>query len=162
MALTIERKFGHKTYGPIGDIVLTIPNTEGWTITTEDGEYTLGITAVTHLANFALQTLQDSYAGARSIDKAKAAFDKKLGRVIEGAIGIRATGPRDPVRSRALRNAMQFAPGKDAKAKREAANVWLDNDPSWLADAAAEIERDARRAAAAAKVAVETPEAEAA
>lgn len=45
-----------------------------------------------HLANFALQTLQDAYAGATNMTEAKAAFEKKLDKILNGTIGMRGVG----------------------------------------------------------------------
>jgi hypothetical protein len=85
--LTIERNFAHKSYGAIGAAVLAAP----------DGEYTLnGIalpeSSVRHLLTFALQTLQDAYAGAKNADEALGAYNAKYDKLVNGTMGVRGTG----------------------------------------------------------------------
>ncbi len=53
---------------------------------------TLPANSVEYLLTFALQSLQDAYAGADNEEEAKARFDKKLNAVIEGTIGVRSGG----------------------------------------------------------------------
>lgn len=78
------RNFAHRTYGDIGRVVLTAEigavKLNGQTLPAGSVEY---------LLNFALQSLQDAYAGARSAAEAKGAFDGKLDKLIAGTIGTR-------------------------------------------------------------------------
>lgn len=53
---------------------------------------TLPVASVQHLLNFALQTLQDAYAGAKSPEEAKGSFEKKRDKLIDGSIGVRVGG----------------------------------------------------------------------
>lgn len=62
-----------------------------------DGEYKLDgnvlpESSVQHLLTFALQSLQDAYAGAKDNAEAEAAFAKKYQRLIDGSVGVRAGG----------------------------------------------------------------------
>lgn len=87
MSIEIARAFAHRTYGDIGKVSLVAP----------DGEYklngeTLPPTSVNHLLTFALQTLQDAYAGAKSADEAQGAFNGKLDKLLNGTIGTRSSG----------------------------------------------------------------------
>ncbi len=45
-----------------------------------------------YLLNFSLQSMQDAYAGAQSLDEAIASFEKKRAAIIDGSIGTRASG----------------------------------------------------------------------
>lgn len=66
-------------------------------ITGKDLKFTLdgkelGEDSARHLMNFALQTLQDAYAGAKSLDEAKGSFAKKRDAIIAGTLGVRGSG----------------------------------------------------------------------
>lgn len=85
--MEIIRNYSHKTHGLIGSVAFTAP----------DGPYALdGVTlpesSVTHLLTFALQTLQDAYAGSETADEAKAAWAKKRDKLLDGTIGTRTGG----------------------------------------------------------------------
>lgn len=125
--MEIVRKYAHKTYGDIAALTLVVP-AEGWTL---NGE-ALPEASVKHLATFALQSLQDAYAGSKSADTAKAAFEKKANKIFGGTIGTRATGPRDPVRTEAIGLALRFAPGADAKEKRANAILMVESNAAWM------------------------------
>ena len=51
--------------------------------------------SIEYLANFALQSLQDAYAGAGSYDEACTAWKSKLDKLVAGTIGMK-TGGIDP------------------------------------------------------------------
>ncbi len=55
--------------------------------------------SIDHLMTFALQTLQDAYAGAEDEADAKGRFEAKLARILDGTIGTRSGGGSgvDPV-----------------------------------------------------------------
>lgn len=95
---TIARAFDHKQHGRIG-----IVNVEAdvKSITVEGKE--LPATSVEYLLTFALQNLQDAYAGADSADEAKARWQKKLDRLIEGSIGVREAGDGASALTKAIR-----------------------------------------------------------
>lgn len=52
----------------------------------------IGTASIDYLLNFSLQSLQDAYAGADSIDEATGSFEKKLAALIDGTIGVRGSG----------------------------------------------------------------------
>lgn len=83
----VTRAFNHRTYGAIGQVTLS-----GGIGDLELNGQTLPGRSVEYLLTFALQSLQDAYAGAANADEAKAAFDKKLNAIINGTIGIRTGG----------------------------------------------------------------------
>lgn len=84
---TIARTFDHKTFGRIG-LVEMEADCKAITI----GGKELPSASVEYLLTFALQNLQDAYAGAESADEAKARWQKKLDRLIDGSIGTRSVG----------------------------------------------------------------------
>lgn len=111
--MEITRTYTHRVFGLIGDATFTAP----------DGKYTLdGKTlpdaSVEHLLRFALQTLQDAYAGAKTADEATAAFEKKRDAIIAGTIGTRGDGTgadmRTIVARSVMRNAAKVKFGKDS------------------------------------------------
>ena len=85
--VTVARAFDHKTFGRVG-----IVNLEAECGAFKIDGKELPATSVEYLLTFALQNLQDAYAGADSADDANARFGKKLERLIEGTIGVRAQG----------------------------------------------------------------------
>lgn len=85
--MEINRNYSHKTHGNIGAATLVVP----------DGKWTLNGTvlpesSVEHLVRFALQTLQDAYAGADNSAEAVAFFNAKLDKILKGTIGTRGGG----------------------------------------------------------------------
>lgn len=103
-----NRNYTHRTFGKIGAVTFTAPK----------GKYLLNGTelpqaSVDHLLTFALQTLQDAYAGAKSTDEALGAFNTKLDRLLNGTIGTRGTGDGADERTRVARSVVHAA----AKAK---------------------------------------------
>lgn len=48
--------------------------------------------SVNYLLNFSLQSLQDAYAGAESLDEAMGSWEKKLTALVDGTIGVRGSG----------------------------------------------------------------------
>lgn len=93
-----NRTFNHRTFGKIGEVTLAVPK----------GKYTLdghelSDASVAHLMIFALQTLQDAYAGAKSTDEAQGAFNGKYDKLINGTIGTRSAGDGADERTRVTR-----------------------------------------------------------
>lgn len=131
------RTYTHKTHGKIGQATLTAPDGE-WTL---DGK-PIPESGVAHLLNFALQTLQDAYAGANSPVEAQGAFEKKRDAILNGTIGVRGGGSAsDPVQDLAEKMArdqitMRFAAaaglGKDGALPRMA--TIRDNLPKEALD----------------------------
>ena len=106
--MEITRTYTHRTFGNIGAVTFETPK----------GKYRLNghdlpDASVTHLLTFALQTLQDAYAGAKSTDEALGAFNGKLDKLLNGTIGSRGTGDGADERTRVARSVVQAA----AKAK---------------------------------------------
>lgn len=96
-----NRNFTHRTYGNIGAVTFGVPK----------GKYTLNGTelpesSVAHLMTFALQSLQDAYAGAKSTDEALGAFNGKLDKLLNGTIGTRGSGDGADERTRVARSIM--------------------------------------------------------
>ena len=103
-----NRSYTHRTFGAVGSVTFEVPK----------GKYRLNghdlpDASVAHLMTFALQTLQDAYAGAKSTDEALGAFNGKLDKLLNGTIGTRGTGDGADERTRVARSVVQQA----AKAK---------------------------------------------
>jgi hypothetical protein len=99
--MEITRNFTHRTFGNIGSVVFTVPK----------GKYAINgqelpESSVSHLVMFALQTLQDAYAGAKSTDEAQGAFNGKLDKLLNGTIGTRGSGDGADERTRVARSIM--------------------------------------------------------
>jgi hypothetical protein len=82
----ITREFNHRTFGAIGKVTLEYDVT-----TMKLNGMPLGADSVEYLLTFALQSLQDAYAGAKTEAEAQAAFAKKRDAVIAGTIGQRTS-----------------------------------------------------------------------
>lgn len=108
----ISRAFDHKTFGRIG-IVEMSAGVSGVSINGKE----LPASSIEYLLTFALQNLQDAYAGADSEVDAKARWEKKLDRLLEGSIGLRASGGGESaeVRTRraVIKEQVRKAVGKD-------------------------------------------------
>lgn len=82
--LVATRGYNHRTFGQIGTVELVIDNAvwflDGKEIPKVSREY---------LLNFALQSLQDAYAGSENLTEATAAFEKKRDAILAGTIGVR-------------------------------------------------------------------------
>lgn len=100
----MERSFNHRTFGAIGAVELSIPKGK-WSINGQE----LPESSVAHLANFALQTLQDSYAGAKSAEEAKVRFEDKLEKLLDGTIGTRSGGSGVDERTSVMRSVVKQA-----------------------------------------------------
>lgn len=125
MAYEVNRSFAHKRFGDIGAVALVIDG-DKWTL---DGK-ALPEASIAYLATFALQSLQDAYAGSESADDAVAAFTTKRDKLIEGTIGTRGSGDGADERTRVARSIM----------RRVAKDKFGSKSPEWatftgLADA---------------------------
>lgn len=102
--MEITRSFDHRGsnnrpgFGHIGKVTLVVPKGKF----TLDG-HELPESSVAHLMTFALQTLQDAYAGAKSTDEAQGAFNGKYDKLINGTIGTRGGGDGADERTRVAR-----------------------------------------------------------
>lgn len=131
-----NRSYTHRTFGNIGSVSFAVPK----------GKFTLNGTelpeaSVAHLMTFALQTLQDAYAGAKSTDEALGAFNGKLDKLLNGTIGVRGSGDGADERTRVARSVTMSAAkakfgakspewatftGLDDAAKNEKLDAWYE------------------------------------
>jgi len=112
--MKITRTFTHRAYGPIATATLAHGNA-GWTL---DGK-PLPQASVEYLLGFALQSLQDAYAGAKSPEAAKTAYAAKRNRLIEGTVGARREAL--PPHFRYVRQLVRNALSAENKARYDAA-----------------------------------------
>lgn len=99
-----NRNFTHRTFGAIGSVTFTVPKGK-FAINGNE----LPESSVAHLMTFALQTLQDAYAGAKSTDEALGAFNGKLDKLLNGTIGTRGSGDGADERTRVARSVVHAA-----------------------------------------------------
>lgn len=97
--MEINRTYNHKTFGEIGAVTFTVPKGSF-----KLNGHELPESSVSHLMTFALQTLQDAYAGAKSTDEAKGAFNGKYDKLLNGSIGTRGSGDGADERTRVARS----------------------------------------------------------
>lgn len=115
MEYAIERKFAHRTHGDIASVSLTAEVTS-LKVNGQD----IPAASVEYLLTFALQSLQDAYAGADSTANAKALFDKKLEKLIAGEIGVRGTGDGASEETKVQRSITKAMAKKNMGEKSEA------------------------------------------
>ena len=94
----VNRAFDHKAHGRIGVVEMSA-GVSGVSINGKE----LPASSIEYLLTFALQNLQDAYAGAESAAEATARFEKKLARLIEGTIGAREAGDGASLETRTIR-----------------------------------------------------------
>lgn len=100
---TTSRSYAHKVYGQLGAVTMTSPDGE-WTLNGQP----LPERSIDHLLTFALQTLQDAYAGADSATVAWTKFGDKLAKLIAGTLGTRsASGDAPDAETRHMRMIMR-------------------------------------------------------
>lgn len=99
-----NRNYTHRTYGNIGAVTFEVPKGK-FRLNGND----LPDASVAHLMTFALQTLQDAYAGAKSTDEAQGAFNGKLDKLLNGTIGTRGSGDGADERTRVARAIVRSA-----------------------------------------------------
>ena len=87
----VTRDYSSKAHGHIGQSGWRV-NDKGDAAMLRQGEW-VAVPAATRdaLAMFALQTLQDAYAGAKTAAECIGSFNKKLDAYIAGTVGTRAT-----------------------------------------------------------------------
>lgn len=112
MNMLIKREYNHRTFGLIGSVALEAEvaavKIDGKLIPDDSVEY---------LLNFALQSLQDAYAGAKTTAEAKASWAKKLDAIIAGSVGVRSGGTSVSEEVRIGRSIMREQLRKANKAK---------------------------------------------
>lgn len=87
MDIQVKRAFVHKAHGEIGEIELA-SDVKKMVLNGVE----LPQVSIDYLLTFAMQTLQDAYAGAKDQDEAQKAFEAKLERIQKGEIGVRGAG----------------------------------------------------------------------
>src|SRR5688572_14266848 len=97
----IARSFDHKLHGRIG-LVEVEADVKSITISTGGVAHELPATSIEYLLTFALQNLQDAYAGAENAADATARFGKKLDRLLAGTIGAREAGDGASAETKAI------------------------------------------------------------
>lgn len=114
MTLVIERTFAKRNEGTISNVKLAVDVKR-----VELDGVELPDSSVEYLLTFALQSLQDAYAGAKSLDEAKAMFAKKYEKLVAGKIGVREAGESIDDETRIARKIVraQIRADKDAWAK---------------------------------------------
>lgn len=133
MAHTVTRLFEKRETeksgwgGRIGHTEL-VADGKNWTL---DGKE-LPAESITYLMNFALQSLQDAYAGAESLSDAKARWQAKYDALVDGTVGVRGSGGGVSDETTAQRYVMKrayFAQVDDAKKA-----AFKDMEPADQAD----------------------------
>ncbi len=123
--MKFDRKFYHKATDTTFGIVTV--EYDGHMIL--DG-HDLSETSVQYLVNYALQALQDTYAGvgtSKTVGEATAAFTTRLDKLINGTIGIRSgTGGVDPLTTVMRSIARKFVKAKLSKAEYK--EKYTDNE----------------------------------
>lgn len=115
MEYAIERKFAHRTHGEIASVTLTA-DVANLKVNGKD----VPAASVEYLLTFALQSLQDAYAGADSTANAKALFEKKLEKLIAGEIGVRGAGEGASEETKVQRSITKAMAKKNMGEKSEA------------------------------------------
>ena len=85
--LSFARTYDHKAHGRIGVATLQVQSPDEVKFILNGTE--LPAQSVDHLLTFALQSLQDAYAGAESASDAVEKFTAKLERILAGTLGTR-------------------------------------------------------------------------
>lgn len=139
--MQVNRSYAHRDHGQIGAVELEAPKGT-WKL---DG-HGLPESSVEHLLTFALQTLQDAYAGASDAKDAKERWESKRAKLLDGTIGVRTGGGVSALVAecrKIARAALRAQKGKDVA--KDATDEQLD--------AIVDANRDAIEAAAQAAIA---------
>lgn len=126
--LNAARTYDHKAFGRIGVAELLLESESAIVVKLNGQE--LSAQSVDHLLIFALQTLQDAYAGAKDAEDAQKRFDDKLGRILAGTIGTRTGGSGASEEQRLIRMVLRPL----VKAAMDAA-AWKELDEDERIDA---------------------------
>lgn len=97
----------------------------------------LGPNATEHLLMFALQTLQDAYAGATTQADAVAAFTAKRNKLLDDTIGTRSGSAADPLetfRRAIVRTALKGGTNEAEYKKADDKSAWIDKFHATLTD----------------------------
>lgn len=89
--VSILRTFSTRATSEIGEATIGEVRLTGEATLSIDGK-PLPAKSVEYLLTFALQSLQDAYAGSKTADDAKSAFAAKRDKLLSGEIGTRGPG----------------------------------------------------------------------
>lgn len=104
----------------------------------------LPVKSVEYLMTFALQSLQDAYAGVDTLDAAKAAWAAKRDKLLSGEIGARGPAASVPIETRIARDIMRDIFHKKAsEAARKEYKAADADDRNAILDAAIAKNADA-------------------
>lgn len=107
------RNFIHRTYGEINSVEVEA-NVTSFKVNGLD----LPRVSVAYLLNFAFQSLQDAYAGAKNLAEAQALWEKRFERLLDGEIGVRSgngLSERDRMRYSVAREILRSAMAAEGK-----------------------------------------------
>jgi hypothetical protein len=121
--MTIVRPYDHKTLGRVGVATLTA---EVGKVTLNEVE--LPASSIEYLLTFALQNLQDAYAGAESAADAIARWGKKLDRLQAGTIGTRDSAGGASAEQKMIRSVVREQVRANATKEKWAAFTALEAD----------------------------------
>lgn len=126
--MKFDRKFQHKSKeGVVTDFGIVAVEYEA-VISLNGNE--MGERSVEHLIHYAMQSLQDQYAGvgtSKTVAEATAAFTTRLDKLVNGTIGIRSgTGGVDPLTTVMRSIARKFVKAKLSKAEYK--EKYTDNE----------------------------------
>lgn len=99
MSYEVSREYAHRTHGKIGNAKLEVTDKGKLVL---DGKELPNVSAQ-YLLTFALQSLQDAYAGASNLSEAVGAFETKRDKVLAGTIGVRSGGSATTERDKVAR-----------------------------------------------------------
>jgi len=105
MTYEITRTYAHKVHGEIGRAVLAVTDKGKLVL---DGQE-LADASAEYLLTFALQSLQDAYAGSDNLAEAQGAFEAKRDKLLAGTIGVRTGGSGVSERTRIARSIVRAA-----------------------------------------------------
>lgn len=119
--MQVVREFVKREHGSIGRVVL-----ESDVTTIKLNGKPVPEASIHYLLNFALQSLQDAYAGAKDLAEAQGLWAKKLDAIVDGTIGVRGAGASVSDEVRIGRRIVQGLYKK--MVSKEAYKAWLTND----------------------------------
>lgn len=171
MTYEVTRAYAHREHGDIGRVTLTVNDKGQFAL---DGK-TLPDASAEYLMTFALQCLQDAYAGAKDNAECVGAFEGRRDKIIAGTMGVRAGGSATTERDKVARIIVGdwfrnvFAkdnPGHEKVKAYSDANsqadkyaildaIWADNEEVFGPAVDEEIERRKAKAQAAKSIKVE-------
>lgn len=126
MTYEVKRSFAHRTHGDIGEATLAV-TAKGKLVL--DGKE-LPDASAEYLLTFALQSLQDAYAGAADNAECVGAFEAKRDKIIEGTIGVRMGGSGVDEFTRVARMIVRKAFKDNNAAGSDARETFMALDPS--------------------------------